>query len=114
MFAVSLLASLACLPFYWHMPTYGQQRQAKTPPHVSLRNLRRASKLTLEQVCDAVTDILGSGTPMTRGALSAIETGLRGPSQQVLDALAVAYGLDPGDIVTDFEPRGRAIEQVPA
>jgi transcriptional regulator with XRE-family HTH domain len=90
------------------MPTsYPPQRPLKTPPHTSLRNLRRVAGLTLEQVCEAVTEITGASKPMTRGALSAIESGLRGPSQQTLDALAVAYGLDPGDLVTDFEPRAR-------
>lgn len=86
---------------------YGAQRAVKTPPHVSLRSLRRVSGLTLEQAGAAVAEVLGMKQPMTRGALSAIESGLRGPSQQVLDALAVVYGLDPGDIVTDFEPRQR-------
>lgn len=92
------------------MADYPAPRPTRTPPHISLRNLRRVSGLTLEQVCEAVTEITGSSKPMTRGALSAIETGLRGPSQQVLDALAVAYGLDPGDLVTDFEPRKREVQ----
>lgn len=91
------------------MSDYSKQRATKTPPHVSLRNLRRASKLTLEEVCAAVTEITGTKKPMTRGALSAIESGLRGASQQVLDALAVAYGLEPGDITTDYEPRNREV-----
>lgn len=89
------------------MTRYDRQRQAKNPPHVSLKNLRRVAGLTQEQVCASVTEILGLKTAMTRGALSAIESGLRGASREVLDALAVTYGLDPGDLVTDFEPRRR-------
>jgi hypothetical protein len=30
---------------------------------------------------------------------------MRGASQQMLDALAVAYGCEPGDITTDYQPR---------
>ena len=93
------------------MPKYGEQRPRKTPPHISIRNLRRVSGLTLEAVCESVTEILGADKPMTRGALSAIESGTRGASQQVLDALAVTYGLDPGDIVTTFVPRERALAE---
>lgn len=85
--------------------TYPAARDTKNPPHVSLRNLRRASNLTLDEVCAAVSDVTHGKQTLTRGALSAIESGLRGPSVQVLDALAVAYGLDPGDITTDFTPR---------
>jgi transcriptional regulator with XRE-family HTH domain len=63
--------------------------------------------MTLQQVCDATTKVLGlpDENKIHRGTISAIESGLRGPSQQMLDALAIAYGMKPGDIVTDFEPR---------
>lgn len=95
-------------------PRSSTARPRKTPPHVSLRNLRRASKLSLDDVCEALTETLGlpPEKPFTRGGLSAIEGGLRGPSQDVLDALAVIYGLDPGDIVTDYEPRQRELRKV--
>lgn len=87
------------------MPQYDKQRQPKTPPHVSLRSLRVASGMTLDQVAVATSEVLGKSKPMNRGTIAAIESGLRGPSQEVLDAMAVAYGLDPGAIVTDYEPR---------
>lgn len=89
------------------MSQYDKQRVKKTPPHVSLRSLRKATDQTLEQVCASVSDILNLpvSRPFTRGALSAIENGHRGASAPVLNALAIAYGLDPGDIVTDFVPR---------
>jgi len=63
--------------------------------------------MTLEQVCEAASKALGleGDKGVHRGTLSAIESGTRGASVQMLDALAVAYGMDPGDIVTDFAPR---------
>ena len=93
------------------MTKYDRQRQAKTPPHVSLRNLRKASGMTLDQVCAEVSRILGLPDEklMPRGTLSAIESGTRGASRPMLDALALAYGLDPGDLVTDFVPRNREL-----
>lgn len=92
------------------MPDYSNQRRPKTPPHVTLRGLRKASGMTLEQVCEAASEALGLPPEkrIQRGSLSLIESGQRGASQQMLDALAVAYGMDPGDIVTDFVPRAWA------
>lgn len=89
------------------MPDYTKQRPAKTPPHVTLRGLRKATGMTLEQVCEAASQALGLPPEkrVQRGTLSLIESGQRGASQQMLDALAIAYGMDPGDIVTDFVPR---------
>jgi transcriptional regulator with XRE-family HTH domain len=92
------------------MPDYAKQRQRKTPPHVSLGDLRAVSGKTLDQVCEAMTEALGH--PFTRGALSAIENGHRGASTEVLAALELAYGLRPGSLVTNFEPRRR--EAIPA
>lgn len=93
------------------MPDYDNQRQAKTPPHVSLRGLRKASGMTLEQVADAVTEVLGATPAINRGTISAIESGIRGASTRMLDALAVAYGMEPGDIVTDYQPRRRELPE---
>lgn len=84
-----------------------KERARQTPPHVTLSALRRAKGLTLEQVCERYA--AETGIPLTRGGLSAIETGLRGASAQTLTALAAAYGLDSDDdIVTDYEPRPRS------
>lgn len=85
---------------------YRNQRDRVTPPHVSLRALRVACKLTLDQVCALVEE--ETGRPLTRGALSAIESGLRGASAEVLRGLAHAYDLRPDDIDTKYEPRGQA------
>lgn len=89
------------------MSRYDDQRPRKTPPHVSLRDLRSVSGKTLDQVCDGVTEV--TGKPFTRGALSAIENGHRGASITVLRALEVVYGLRPGALVTDYQPREQAL-----
>lgn len=86
---------------------YDAQRPRRTPPHVSLAALRAVSGKTLDEVCAAASEVLGK--PLTRGALSAVENGHRGASQALLDALEVAYGLRPGDLVVDYAPRGEAV-----
>lgn len=101
--------------------TYPKQRDQRTPPHVSLRSLRIACGLTLDKVAENVTvqlrqaDVLRDDEAVSRGTISAIETGLRGASQQMLDAIAVSYGLEPGDLTVTYEARERAErEAVPA
>lgn len=96
------------------MTDYSKQRAIKTAPHATLRGLRKASGMTLDQVADAVNEVLGKSSKVNRGTISAIESGLRGPSAQMLDALAVAYGMEPGDLVTDYEPRTRERQDIPA
>lgn len=95
------------------MPSkYEAQRDRRTPPHVSLRTLRNVSGKTLDDICTATGEVLGK--PLTRGAMSAIENGHRGVSPAVLHALEVVYGLAPGDLVVDYTPRRRDLEDVPA
>lgn len=89
---------------------YERQRERKVPPHMALSDVRYLSGKTLDEVCAAASEVLGR--PLTRGALSAIENGLRGASPEVLHALEVAYGARPGSIVTTYVPRTR--EAVPA
>lgn len=86
---------------------YDAQRPRKTPPHVSLGDLRSVSGKTLDEVCEAASEALGK--PLTRGALSAIENGHRGASRPVLEALEIAYGLRPGALVTNYMPRSREV-----
>lgn len=88
---------------------YEKQRERRTPPHVSLGVLRRAVHLTLDDVCALVSDVLEGDRELTRGALSAIENGLRGASPDVLEALEIAYGLDAGAIAVNYEPRNREV-----
>lgn len=85
---------------------YLHQRAKVTPPHISLSDLRAAVGLTLDQVCERFTE--ATGDPLTRGALSGIENGHRGASAAVLAGLESAYGLRPGSIDTQYEPRVRA------
>lgn len=85
---------------------YDRQRVRRTPPHVSLADLRSASGLTIDQVCTRIREEFPELAP-TRGAISAIENGLRGASMQMLAALCAAYGLRDGAITTDYEPRHR-------
>jgi transcriptional regulator with XRE-family HTH domain len=89
------------------MPQYDKQRERRTPPHISLGDLRAVSGKTLDQVCEAVAEV--TGKPFTRGSLSAIENGHRGASLTILGALEIAYGLRPGALVTDYQPRNREI-----
>ena len=88
------------------MTQYDAQRARRTPPHIALRDLRSISGKTLDQVCDGVAEVTGKA--FTRGALSAIENGHRGASAAILGALEVVYGLRPGALVTDYQPREHA------
>lgn len=85
---------------------YTNQRKRVNPPHVSLRTLRRACKMTLDEVCARVSEEIGR--PFERGSLSAIENGHRGASSDVLRGLAAAYDIDIADLDTDYQPRERA------
>lgn len=80
-----------------------KDRDRKNPPLVSLRGLRTVSGLTLDQVCDRIKEVTEDELTLTKGALSAIESGLRGASSEVLSALATAYGLPADAICTDYE-----------
>jgi hypothetical protein len=82
---------------------YSQQREKKTPPHVSLKTLRLALNKSQTDVTERVHEI--TGDKLTKGALSAIENGHRGVSAELLTALEMAYGLEPGSITTTYRPR---------
>lgn len=84
---------------------YAKQRKKVVPPHVSLADLRQATGLTIDAVLDRLYEITGKST-WTRGTISAIENGHRGASTELLAALAIAYGLRPGAITTQYVPRG--------
>lgn len=75
-----------------------------TPPHVSLKSLRRACGLTIDELAARVETTTGRKAP-SRGALSAIENGVRGASGQLLADIAAAYGLAPEEITTTYLPR---------
>jgi len=83
--------------------TYDQQRRKVTPPHVSLHDLRLATGITIDALCERIADV--TGKKPTRGAISAIENGHRGASVELLTAIAGAYGLPAGAITTEYQPR---------
>lgn len=85
---------------------YHQQREAHTPPHVSLAHLRAVARLTLDDVRERIAEETGQAPP-TRGTLSAIERGHRGCSPAMLTALARAYGLPDDAIAVDYQPKTR-------
>lgn len=88
---------------------YSQQRERRTPPHITLRAHRQdLQKKTgqpwdLDYICDRVEAITGDRP--ARGTMSAIETGVRGVSAELREALEQAYELPPGTITTDYVPR---------
>ena len=86
------------------MANHYQQRPRVTPPHAGLRVVRLVSGKTLDEVC-ALANASDPKLSLTRGALSAIENGLRGASAEVIAALEVAYELAPGSFDTKYEPR---------
>lgn len=86
--------------------TYKPPREGKTPPHVPLRVLRAVAGLTLEEVAERVAQHFPEMT-LSRGTLSAIESGGRGASPLMLRALEMAYDIPEGSLTTAYEPRGR-------
>lgn len=60
--------------------------------------------LTLDQLIARLDE--AAGFKFTRGAMSAVESGLRGASTELVRALELAYGLDEGTIDTKYERRG--------
>lgn len=105
---------------------YSQQRERRIPPHVTLKDVRELLKriankydiplgFDIDDICDRVEAVTGDRP--ARGTISAIETGARGVSAELLSALEQAYTLPVGSITTDYTPRatpGISDEQVPA
>lgn len=77
-------------------------RPRMQPPFVDLASVRRLVGLTQTDVCAKVEAVIGK--TFTKGALSAIETGQRGASPEVLAALQTALGIHAGDLQTAWEP----------
>lgn len=87
---------------------YSRQRERRTPPHVSIREVRQLLKWSLDDVADRIEE--ETGDRPTKGALSAIELGHRGASAELLHAMEAAYELPPNSITTDYTPRAAAAE----
>lgn len=92
-------------------PLTTDPRSERTPPHASLRTLRKIAGLSLDEVSARI----GAHFPemdVSRGTLSAIETGARGVSDLMLRALERAYDLDEGELTTAYAPRARNADRV--
>lgn len=91
---------------------YRKPPRPVTPPHVSLRVLRKATGLTLAELGERIKAHAPEFT-VSRGTLSAIESGSRGVSPLMLRAIEKAYGLEEGEITLDYLPyRAKAPEAV--
>lgn len=85
-----------------------QLREKVTPPHVSLGDLRAAVGITLEELAHRVSDVTDGAQKPSRGTLSALENGMRGASTDLLQAIALAYGMRPTAVTTNYVPRAKA------
>lgn len=105
---------LHCGLLYDHSMTQAKELRSKqprrTPPFVSLRNLRVATGMTLEQVAKRIKEVVPEMKEPSQGSLSAIESGSRGASELMLVALARAYGLPDDAITTTYEPRRSSVQ----
>ncbi|MFE3229292.1 XRE family transcriptional regulator [Nocardia sp. NPDC059228] len=81
-------------------------RERKAPPYVSLRDVRVAAKLTLDDVRRRLWLI--SGREISNGTLSAVETGQRGASRELLADIEAALNLPASSISTTYLPRRRS------
>ncbi|QIG58415.1 HTH DNA binding protein [Mycobacterium phage Cornie] len=88
-------------------------RPLRTPPHVPIGALRAVADVTLEELAAGIGQIWeeegrSDAKPPSRGTLSAIESGRRGASPELLAAIEKFFHLDPGTITTAYRPRPRA------
>lgn len=107
MFSEPMLAFRQCLPYIGHMPQnpakVGRRRPKRTPPHVPIKALRLVANWTLEDEAAELERVLGERP--SRGSLSAVESGTRGASDELLRAMEEVFGLEPGMITTSYRPR---------
>lgn len=89
---------------------YAGQRDRRTPPHVSLKTLRLVKGWSLDETADRIE--AATGDRPTKGALSAIENGIRGASNELLRAMEMAFELPIGSITTDYTPRATTGSEV--
>ena len=92
---------------------YERKRSRREPPMASLRDIRLALGLTLDEVASRIATETGEPAPL-RGTLSSIESGTRGASAEMLDALSVALGMPAGALTTDYAPRALRVAEAAA
>ena len=86
---------------------YPQPRPMKTSPHLPLKALRERLGYTQDDVCTGINEFMPEAA-VTRGTISAIESGAKGVSSAMLEALDHALGLPKGTLTVDYVPRGRS------
>lgn len=87
-----------------------KQRAKVPPPHVPIGVLRAVSGKTLEYVVTQMNRLDPDRIrPWTTGGLSAVETGHRGASPEMLVLLARVFQIDPALIDTAYTPRSRSV-----
>lgn len=91
-----------------HRGRRGEARKSHTPPHVPIKALRIVAGITLDVLATEIGQI--TGRKPARGTLSAIESGIRGASTEMLRAIEQAYALPSGMVTTDYDPRRPATE----
>lgn len=74
----------------------GSQREPKVPPLFPMRVVRELLGLKQTDILARLKDI--TGRSYTKGTLSAIESGHRGVSPELLEALEKAYGAPEGSV----------------
>lgn len=72
-------------------------------PHIALAGFRKALGLSQADLAREVSTVLGREVP--QGTISAIETGQRGASTEMLDAITRALDLPAGAVTTSYRPR---------
>jgi len=75
---------------------------------IALRTLRLATGITLDELRWRLEEI--SGHNYSRGTLSALETGKRGASEDILRQIEQAYGLPEGSVLTSYVPRAQRVD----
>lgn len=68
-----------------------------------IKYIRLAAGLSLDDVSHTIAE--ETGRTYGKGTLSAIESGMRGASSELLEALEAAYHLPVGSIKTEYTPR---------
>ncbi len=80
-------------------------RKAVHPPVISLRAGREIAGLTLDAAARRITE---AGYPITKAGLGNIETGVRGPSFEFLQAWGRAMGISETPTTIDRPARAAA------
>lgn len=84
-------------------PRKTPRREKRVPPHVPIGALRSAAGWSLEDLAQNLAE--KTNCAPGRGTLCAVESGARGASIDLLNALEVVYGLKPGTISTTWDPK---------